>query len=548
MKANILARRVAALTLPAVLVACGGGGSSDIVAPGAPVPGTLSISGTAATGAAIVGGTVNVKCAAGTSSPATTIANGSYTITVTGGTLPCVLRVDYGTESLHSLVEANGGSVVRANVTPFTQLIAAQVAGGDPASLYTSFDASAQTKLSAATVASAITTVTAALAGTANFAGANPLTTTFVIGDAFDQQLDAFKAALVKAQVSLSDVTTTLVASGGTAAPLLTLLQPAAATCAGLRSGRYRFINLRESDPKWVNHVFQFNADTLTATYWDGTSETLVDKGGCTFTVGGTAQLLVTKSGVTIARDTPTATPTKTNVSIVIPEQTITLNELAGTWNAMGYVRDTALGSLKPSNAVFTLGATGQFSAGSDCLGVSACTVWTAMPGNVTAGAAGGFEFSDGVDTYKVFAFKAADGQLSLYVLEPNGSGFSVAAKQQALSLPTVSAMNSAWDFTINSSGYASTLGEIATTVKAVDTTAQSFTRERASDGRIDSFHINNPRNGLRHRAAGSSVDKFGATVTFSEIISMPLPGTGIGVYSSVAANQYFFGVSVNKP
>ena len=188
MKANILARRVAALTLPAVLVACGGGGSGDIVAPIAPTPpGPLSISGTAATGAAIVGGTVNVKCAAGTGSPATTIADGSYTITVTGGTLPCVLRVDYGTESLHSLVEANGGSVVRANVTPFTQLIAAQVAGGDPANLYTTFDASAQTKLSAATVASAISAVTAALAGTANFAGANPLTATFVIGDAFDQ-------------------------------------------------------------------------------------------------------------------------------------------------------------------------------------------------------------------------------------------------------------------------------------------------------------------------------------------------------------------------
>lgn len=547
MKANILARRVAALTLPAVLVACGGGG--DIVAPVAPAPpGALSISGTAATGAAIVGGTVNVKCAAGTGSPATTSTDGSYTITVTGGSLPCVLRVDYGTASLHSLVEANGGSVVRANVTPFTQLIAAQVAGGDPATLYTTFDASAQTKLSPATVASAISAVTAALAGTANLAGTNPLTTTFVIGDAFDQKLDAFKAALVKAQITLSDVTTTLVASGGTAAPLLTLLQPASATCAGLRSGRYRAINPSEPNPKWANHVFQFNADTLKTTFWDATSATLVDKGGCSFTDGGTTQLLVTRSGVTVARNTPTATPTQTAVSVILPEQTIALSELAGTWNAMGYVRATALGPLKPSNAVFTLSATGQFSAGSDCLGVSPCTVWPAMPGTVTVGTAGGFEFTDGVATYKVFAFKAADGQLSLYVLEPNGSGFSVAAKQQALSLPTVGMMNSAWNFTINSTGYASTLGEIAAKVTAVDTVAQSFTRERASDGLIDSFNINNPRNGLRHRAAGSSLDKFGAMVTFSEIISMPLPGTGIAVYSSVAANQNFFGVSVNKP
>lgn len=547
MKTNILARRVAAFTLPAVLAACGGGGDSSPAVETTATPTALSISGTAATGAAIVGGSVEVKCAAGTGS-ATTIADGSYTVTISGGSLPCVLRVTSGSTALYSLAENNGGSAVRANVTPFTQLIAAQVAGGDPANLYAGFDGvSAQTFVSAAKVASSISAVTDALAGTVALNGANPLTASFVIGDAFDQQLDAFKAALDKAQLTLADVSDALVAAGGSAAPVKTILQPAAASCAGLRSGRYRALNPGEADPLWANHVFQLDVDTLKATFWDDSSSTLVDQGGCSFVVDGSTQLLVSKSGVTIARDT--ATPTQTAVTVIIPEQTIALSELAGTWNVLSYVRDTATGPLTPSAAVFTLDAAGKFSAGSDCIGLAACSAWTGLPGDLKASTGGGFEFidTDG-STYKVFAFKASEGQLSLYVLEPNRTGFSVAAKQQALSLPTVGTANSFWDFTINSSGYGSTLSETATTVVSIDTAAQSYSRQRASDGRIDGFAINSPRTGLRYRAAGSSPINSGGSVSFSEIISMTLPGTGVGVYTSVAANQNFFGISVNKP
>ena len=77
---------------------------------------------------------------------------------------------------------------------------------------------------------------------------------------------------------------------------------------------------------------------------------------------------------------------------------------------------------------------------------------------------------------------------------------------------------------------------------------AGSYARERLSDGRIDSFTINKPRDGLRYRPAGSSLSYAGGTVPFSEILSLPLPGTGVTVYASVAAAQNFFGVSVGKP
>ena len=50
---------------------------------------------------------------------------GSYTIAVTGGQLPCVLRVTSGDTVLHSV--ANGtGATATANISPLTELVLAQ--------------------------------------------------------------------------------------------------------------------------------------------------------------------------------------------------------------------------------------------------------------------------------------------------------------------------------------------------------------------------------------------------------------------------------------
>lgn len=539
MKNTTIARHVAAATLPLALLACGGGSDS----PATTTPTALSISGTAATGAAIVGGQVEVKCAAGNGST-TTLADGSYTVTISGGSLPCMMRVTTGSAELYSLSEDNGGSSVRANITPFTSLVASQIVGGDLKNVYDAFQPSEQTKITAATVASAITAVTDALKGVVDLSGVNPLTATFVIGDPLDQQLDAFKAALDKAGTTLGEVTDTL--AGGGSPATQTLLQPVAPTCAGLRSGRYRAINPNETDPQWANHVFQLDADTLKVTFWDGSTNTLVDNGGCSFTVD-TTQLLVSKSGLTIARDTLASG--QTEVTLILPEQTIALSELAGTWNSMGYARDAAGAALHPTAATYTLDAAGKFSAGADCAGLAACTAWSATPGDLKASSGGGFEYTDASGaTQRVFAFRTADGLMLLRV-RPNQTGFSVATQQRTLSLPALGTVNNVWDFTLNGSGYASALDEMTITVTAVDSATQSYTRQRESNGRIDSFTVNSPRDGLRYRAAGTSPTNSGGTVSFSEIIAMPLPKSmGVTVYTSVAANQNFFGVSIAQP
>ena len=78
--------RSAALGLAAslMLAACGGGGGSD-AAPQTPDNDTLTLQGTAATGAAIAGAAVDVKCAAGSGS-ATTAANGNFAVSIEGVT------------------------------------------------------------------------------------------------------------------------------------------------------------------------------------------------------------------------------------------------------------------------------------------------------------------------------------------------------------------------------------------------------------------------------------------------------------------------------
>lgn len=538
----------------ALLSACGGGGDSGTPATGGtdtPTAAALTLSGTAATGAAIAGGAIDVKCASG-SGTTTTNADGTYSISITGAALPCVLHVTGGGTELYSLAEAGSASAVHANITPLSQLIAAQVAGGDPAALFANFDASAQTRLTASNVAAAITSVTAALSGAIDLTGVDPLKDTLVAasagttGNALDQKLDALKAALAAAGVTLADVTTALVASGpDSPAPIKTLLQPVVSSCAGLRSGSYRALNANESDPAWANHVFTFDATTLTAKFFDASTATLVDEGNCVFSIDTVTKLLVSKSGAIVALDA--VSDTQNEVSIIIPEQTIALSELAGTWNVLSFERATAGAALKPSTAMFTLDAAGKFTADSECAGLAACTARTSLPGNVIANEAGGFTFTDSEGaSYKVYALKTTDGQLSLYLLNANGLGFSVAARQQALALPEAQAVNKFWDLSIGGSGYAGTVTDTTTTIQSVDTATSSFTRVRASDGRVDGFSVNKPRDGLRYRAAGSSATTSGGTVNYSEIIIMPLPGTGLGTYVSVAANQSFFGISVN--
>ncbi|MDQ8036390.1 MAG: hypothetical protein REI12_03145 [Pedobacter sp.] len=86
-----------------------------------------NITGVAATGNAISGGIVTLKCAGGlNTATATTATDGSYRFTVKNITLPCLSEVSFtdsnsNAQTLHSYVSAIGTS----NITPLTDLLLA---------------------------------------------------------------------------------------------------------------------------------------------------------------------------------------------------------------------------------------------------------------------------------------------------------------------------------------------------------------------------------------------------------------------------------------
>lgn len=120
------ARRASAAALTALLLLLSGCDQHDDQIDYGGGPSGETVSGTAAVGLPIVGGSVGAKCQNG-SAPrsATTNSSGRYSFVVPSASFPCVLRVSGGTvngtpntQNLHSF--ATGGGT--ANVTPLTDL------------------------------------------------------------------------------------------------------------------------------------------------------------------------------------------------------------------------------------------------------------------------------------------------------------------------------------------------------------------------------------------------------------------------------------------
>lgn len=179
-----------------LLAACGGG---DGGASGG--AGTTSITGTAATGAAMTSGTVELSCMDGLKKAGIPIsATGTWTTTVPTVNLPCVVKASDGTNTYYSFTVGNGSSIV-ANVTPLTTLALAQILGATPSSLFASLSATDLAKLNISAIDAAISALNAALAQYALPAGFNPVTTPLIAaapgqaGNAYDGLLDQFNDA-----------------------------------------------------------------------------------------------------------------------------------------------------------------------------------------------------------------------------------------------------------------------------------------------------------------------------------------------------------------
>lgn len=181
----------------ATLGLAGCGGSDDP----APAPIVSTLSGTAAVGAPIVGGTVNVTCAAGSAlSPTSTNNTGGWQMTLSGQTLPCAIQVANGTVNglaqsspFHSIALTLG--VI--NITPLTDLVVANLSGKAPSAWFGGINGTTLQAINPTAVNTALSNIITALGLTTALNGNNPLTTAFspVNGNRLDDILKALANA-----------------------------------------------------------------------------------------------------------------------------------------------------------------------------------------------------------------------------------------------------------------------------------------------------------------------------------------------------------------
>lgn len=535
-----------------LLSACGGGGGGgDGPAPPAP----LTLQGTAATGAAIANAPVSAKCSTGNGN-ATTNASGNYTITIATASLPCVVEVAPAAgAALRSVIAGSGGGTATVNITPLTELVVARVARSAPASFFANFDS---TRVTDAAFNAALAQVTSGLQGVVDLTGLNPVTGTLVVGDAHDQKLDQLKAALVKAQSTFAELTTAAVTSSNSMASVNRLVQPAYGTCSGLRSGKYVILNPHEAGPtglpEYIAHSFTVDAVKMTQIDdVDTTRQEIAINPGtqpCKFTTAlrdSIATLYVAKSGVMVWVDPgppPPVPPRPGRTSLALPAQALLLDDLAGSFNSLAYERPAIGAPFAPASGTMTIDAAGQVTAQSSCSGLAPCTPAAGPLVGFTVNGSGGFNKGP----LRYFGFQNTAGDVSLLAIDSRNGSIYVAAEQAALSLPATGEVAHVFDLRVTGSTFTSAETEESTTVTAIDTASQSYTRQRLADGRIDTFTINKPRSGMSYRPAGNSQTTGGGSVAFEEIQVMPLPAGGAVFYTSIAAANNFFGVTLSKP
>jgi hypothetical protein len=241
---------VGALAIAAVMAGCGGGTGTENGANNINTgsPRILTINGTAATGRAIAAASVMAKCQTGTGST-TTAADGTFTLRLTGGSLPCMLQTTDPSDkaTLHTVAPADGanaGVTVTANITPLTEMLSARALSAEPAAFFAAFDAkAAELKLSDRSVALAQADVKVAINEAINTSSladwiATPLRAATASnpagGDAQDLLLDTLRTQLDGKQ--LPHVVTALATSSPPAQVKQVVADRVAASAAKLTS------------------------------------------------------------------------------------------------------------------------------------------------------------------------------------------------------------------------------------------------------------------------------------------------------------------------
>ena len=196
------------------LAGCGAGGgstssTSDGTSTTTTVAATVSLSGTAATGLALSGASIDAVCSNGATGTATSGTDGSYTLSIASAVQPCILKAtDSSSGETYYSVAASGTTT--ANITPLSHLVVTNALGSDPSS---SFNASTASGISSTTLATAVTSVQSSMSSLGiSISGINPLTTTLTAAlsdsglstDSQDKAIDQLMATMSAAKISIT--------------------------------------------------------------------------------------------------------------------------------------------------------------------------------------------------------------------------------------------------------------------------------------------------------------------------------------------------------
>ena len=570
-----VARTVVAIGASVLLASCGGGGGSS-----SPDP-SLQVAGTAAIGTALANASVEVKCATG-SGTATTSGTGAYTVNIAQGSLPCVVQVtgsgDTASIVLRSAVQAGSTdsatavTTAKANVTPLTELVIAQFAATLPANYFANFSGASAGTLTQDKLTAAATAIVAALKSAGVDLGTiDPLRGDLVAasggtaGNAYDKALDTLAQ---KVTVDALPLLVTQVANASASNSSTGLSDAMAAVdggglpgCPYVLSGNYRAIDYHG---RMTLRPINFAAKTFGA--GDGVNQMALVQDGtnpCAFTAtlalnGQTGEWAVAfgPGGVGIYRSryvAPSVTPGATG--IIFPVQAHSYAEIAGTWDSLqsGYFPGDGVQNYR-----------GQLTFAPDRT-ASSCDYdpaagWACKPESsgmtVAERTDGGFDVLSGVGpapVANVYAYQAPSGSVAMFGTTNPSASTDAAVEQSSFVLTklkpwTLPEVGSTSKYAETLILYTSPTGTRSTdpvtsnqiTNIAVDTTANTVQRQRQSDGRIDTQHLNQPIPGLRTREPGTN---------FSAAYQMNVTGTGLTLTTNVeTAPGRWLAYSVGRP
>ena len=505
------------------LAACGGGGGGGSSS-------ELTLSGVAATGAAISGGTVEVKCKNG-SGTATTNADGTYSVTVADGAQPCILRaVDPVTKvELFSIVESGGTT---ANITPVTSLVVANTLGDTPSAAFSSFNSAVHDKITATNISSAVTRIqaaTAAIGPDADMTGIDIMKGSFTAatesagGDANDKKIDALMAALTAADKKISDLSEqlkTATTSNAAASGLSTVVgdsKYSLANCPYARSGDVWAINFAGAAP--VSYNADFNNMVLKKLSNNTTSAINFKRDGsnnaipCAFTsiIGGVlTEFRVSEGGIG-------AWTQASDFGLIVPAQkTKLLNDAAmvGTFPTLAFIREKTLGYRAAVPMRFEIDSNGDMTSYScdmtktkpDCL--TSVNSSTSDTTSCVPQSNGTFDCSSTAGLSATGILYITGSQATMFMSITNMSvgvyrfgGLMIMSKAAKMSLPKVGATSvadSAWYTGVNTGGnIVESGGTSASTVESVDSVNNKYTTSSAGTTTIYTRYLDTPANGF---------------------------------------------------